>query len=186
LAQANALVALTGHRRQAAWQVSGMKPRPKLLQDAPIADDPLELPAPTEGQEIVADYHSTGLTLRRHPLALLRKRLTAMNLSTAEELQTFPDRKLARTTGIVTVRQRPGSANGVMFLTIEDETGTTQVIVWPSHLEKQKREILNATLLTVYGVWQRDGQSTHLIAKYVVNHTELLGALSSVKSRDFH
>jgi error-prone DNA polymerase len=186
LAQANALVALTGHRRQAAWQVSGMKPRPKLLQDAPIADEPLELLAPTEGQEIIADYHSTGLTLRRHPLALLRKRLTAMNLSTAEELQTFPDRKLARTTGIVTVRQRPGSANGVMFLTIEDETGTTQVIVWPSHLEKQKREILNATLLTVYGVWQRDGQSTHLIAKYVVNHTELLGALSSVKSRDFH
>ena len=159
---------------------------PKLLQDAPIHEQPLELPRPTEGQEIVADYHSLGLTLRRHPLALLRDRLTEMNLSTAEELQTFPDRKLARTTGIVTVRQRPGTANGVLFLSLEDETGVTQVIIWPNLLEKQKREILNATLLTVYGVWQRVGENTNLIAKRVVDHTELLGALASIRSRDFH
>jgi error-prone DNA polymerase len=186
LAKANALVELAGHRRQAAWEVAGMRPMPKLLRDAPIYEEALELPAPTEGEEIVADYHSTGLTLRRHPLALLRERFTAMNLSTAEELQTFPDRKLARTTGIVTGRQRPGTANGVMFVSIEDETGTTQVIIWPSLIEKQKREVLNATLLTVYGVWQRDGASTHLIAKRLVDHTSMLGALNNIKSRDFH
>lgn len=186
LAAANALVSLIGNRRQAAWQVSGMKAMPKLLQNAPISDEPVSLPAPTEGQEIVSDYHSTGLTLRRHPLALLRQRFTTMNLSTAAELQAFPDRKLARTTGIVTGRQRPSTANGVLFLTLEDETGTTQVIIWPSHLEKQKREILNATLLTIYGVWQREGTSCHLIAKYAVDHTEMLGALSTIKSRDFH
>ncbi|WP_194724087.1 error-prone DNA polymerase [Noviherbaspirillum malthae] len=186
LAKANALIGLAGHRRQAAWEVAGMRPMPALLRDAPIQDEPLELPAPTEGEEIVADYHSTGLTLRRHPLALLRERFTAMNLHTAEELQTFPDRKLARTTGIVTGRQRPGTANGVMFVTIEDETGTTQVIVWPSLVDKQKREVLDAKLLTVYGVWQRDGASMHLIAKRLVDHTALLGALNTVKSRDFH
>lgn len=186
LAKADALRALAGHRRQATWQASGIRPVPKLLQDAPIHEEHLELPAPTEGQDIVADYGSTGLTLRRHPLALLRDRLTKMNLSTAEELRTFPDRKLARTTGIVTGRQRPGTANGVLFLSLEDETGATQVIVWPSHFDKQKKEILNATLLTVYGVWQRNGDSMHLIAKRVVDHTELLGALSSIKSRDFH
>jgi error-prone DNA polymerase len=186
LAAANALVDLAGHRRQAAWEVAGMRPMPKLLRDAPIHDDPLELPAPTEGEEIVADYHSTGLTLRRHPLALLRERFITMNLSTAEELQTFPDRKLARTTGIVTGRQRPDTANGVMFVSIEDETGTTQVIIWPSLVENQKKEVLNATLLTVYGVWQRDGASTHLIAKRLVDHTPLLGALNNLKSRDFH
>jgi error-prone DNA polymerase len=145
LAKANALVELVGHRRQAAWQVVGMRPMPKLLRDAPIYEEALELPAPTEGEDIVADYHSTGLTLRRHPLALLRDRFTAMNLSSAEELQTFPDRKLARTTGIVTGRQRPGTANGVMFVSIEDETGTTQVIIWPSLVEKQKKEVLNCS-----------------------------------------
>jgi error-prone DNA polymerase len=186
LAKANALVELAGHRRQAAWEVAGMRPMPKLLRDAPIYEESLELPAPTEGEDIVADYHSTGLTLRRHPLALLRDRFTAMNLSSAEELQTFPDRKLARTTGIVTGRQRPGTANGVMFVSIEDETGTTQVIVWPSLVEKQKKEVLNATLLTVYGVWQRDGASTHLIAKRLVDHTAMLGDLNNIKSRDFH
>lgn len=79
-------------------------------------EEPVELGAPTEEQEIVPAYHSTGLTLRRHPLALLRDRLRAMNLSAVEELDMIPDRKLARTTGIVTIRQRPGTAGGVMFL----------------------------------------------------------------------
>lgn len=185
LAKANALEALAGHRRQASWQVAGMRPMPKLLQDAPIHEEDLDLPAPTEGQEIVADYHSTGLTLRRHPLALLRERLSKMNLSSAEELQAFPDRKLARTTGIVTVRQRPSTANGVMFVSLEDETGSTQVVIFPDLLEKQKKEVLNSTLLTVYGVWQVVGENMNLIAKRVVDHTELLGSLASIKSRDF-
>lgn len=186
LARANALIALAGHRRQAAWEVSGMKPMPELLRDAPAKEDKLELPEPTEAQNIVADYHSTGLTLGRHPLALLRKRFITMRLSTAEELHTFPDRKLARTTGIVTGRQRPPTANGTLFLSLEDETGTVEVIVWPDLFEKQKKDLLNATLLTVYGVWQRVGEGKNLLAKRVVDHTEMLGALSTISSRDFH
>ncbi|SNT21896.1 error-prone DNA polymerase [Noviherbaspirillum humi] len=185
LARANALLSLVGHRRQAAWQVSGMLVMPEIFRDAPLAVDELDLPAASEGREIIADYASTGLTLGRHPLALLRKRFKAMNLSTALEMKSFGNGKLARTAGLVTVRQRPGTANGVLFVTLEDETGVTNVIIWPGLLEKQRREILNATLLTVYGVWQREGQVTHLIAKRVVDHSMLLGRLN-VESRDFH
>jgi error-prone DNA polymerase len=185
LARANALLSLSGHRRQAAWQVAGMQPAPKLLKDAPIAEDDIALPSASEGQEIVADYASIGLTLNRHPLALLRERFKAMNLSTASEMKSFPDRKLARTTGLVTMRQRPETASGTLFVTLEDETGITNVIVWPGLLEKQRKEILNAKLLTVYGVWQREGEVMHLIAKRVVDHSEMLGDLT-VESRDFH
>jgi error-prone DNA polymerase len=185
LARANALVSLSGNRRQASWDVAGMQALPPLLRNARAKEETISLPAPTEGQEIVADFRAIGLSLRRHPLLLLRERLIAMNLSTAEELRTFPDRKLARTTGIVTGRQRPSTAKGVLFISLEDETGCTNVIVWPSLLEKQKKEILQARLLTVYGVWQRKGDVVHLIAKRVVDHSELLGELA-VSSRDFH
>src|SRR5690606_8741351 len=104
LADANALLALAGHRRQARWEVAAMLPPPALLRDAPISEAPLSLPAAGAGQEIIADYASTGLTLGRHPLALLRARLRKMRLSSALELKGFSDRQLARTAGIVTMR----------------------------------------------------------------------------------
>jgi error-prone DNA polymerase len=185
LARANALLSLSGHRRQAAWQVAGMAPAPALLKDAPIAEEVLALPCASEGQEIVADYASLGLTLNRHPLALLRDRFKAMNLSTARDMRSFPNGKLARTTGLVTMRQRPETARGTLFVTLEDETGVTNVIVWPGLMEKQRKELLNASLLTVYGVWQCEGEVMHLIAKRVVDHSEMLGSLS-IESRDFH
>jgi error-prone DNA polymerase len=184
MAQANALLPLSGHRRQAKWEVAAMTPPPALLRDAPIAEAPLRLPKASEGQEIIADYASIGLTLNRHPLALLRPRLQRMRLSTAAEMKSFADRQLARTTGIVTMRQRPPTAKETMFVTLEDETGNTNVIIWKGLFEKQRKEILNAHLLTVYGIWQcRDGVA-HLVAKRVVDHSELLGSLS-VDSRDF-
>jgi error-prone DNA polymerase len=184
LARANALLPLAGHRRQAKWEVAAMVPVPKLLRDAPIREEPLLLPAASEGQEIIADYASTGLTLNRHPLALLRPRLKKMNLSTALEMKGFADRKIARTAGIVTMRQRPPTAKGTMFVTLEDETGITNVIIWPALLEKQRKEILNAQLMTVYGIWQCKEEVRHLVAKRIVDHSELLGDLS-VGSRDF-
>lgn len=150
----------------------------------PIQEEQFEVPPATEGQAIVADYASMNLTLNRHPLALLRDRFEAMNLSTAAEMREFPDRKLARTTGLVTMRQRPGTANGVMFITLEDETGVTNLIVWPDLVEKQRKEILNAWHLTVYGIWQRHGDVMHLVAKRVVDSSEMLGD-PSVASRDF-
>ncbi len=184
LARANALLALTGHRRQAKWEVAAMLPPPALLRDAPIIEAPVILPPASEGQEIIADYASTGLTLQRHPLALLRPRLKQMNLSTALEMKDFADRKLARTTGIVTMRQRPPTAKGTMFVTLEDETGITNVIIWPDLIDKQRKEILNAQLMTVYGIWQSKDDVRHLVAKRIVDHSHFLGELS-ISSRDF-
>jgi error-prone DNA polymerase len=107
-----------------------------------------------------------------------------MNLSTALEMKGFADCKIARTTGIVTMRQRPPTAKGTMFVTLEDETGITNVIIWPALVEKQRKEVLNSQLMTVYGIWQTKEGVHHLVAKRIVDHTELLGNLS-VSSRDF-
>jgi error-prone DNA polymerase len=185
LAQANALASLAGHRRQAAWQVAAIGPLPPMFKEVPAAEAALELPPAPEGREILADYRSMGLTLNRHPLALLRARLKAMNLSSADEMRSFGHGKLARTAGIVTMRQRPQTAKGTIFVTLEDETGSTNVIIWPSLLERQRAEVLNARLMTVYGIWQREGQVMHLVAKRIVDHSVLLGSLA-VSSREFH
>jgi error-prone DNA polymerase len=155
------------------------------MRDVPVRETLPTIAAAHEGEEITADYASTELTLRRHPLALLRPKLTRMNLHSAMELDSCPTGRLVRTTGIVTCRQRPGTANGVVFVTLEDETGITNVVVWNQLVRKQRREILNSRLLTVYGVWQREGEVKHLIAKRLVDHSHLLGNLM-VESRDFH
>jgi len=103
----------------------------------------------------------------------------------AEALARYCDGQLARACGIVTVRQRPGTANGVMFMTLEDETGSVNVIVWQSVLERQRREALGSSLLSVYGVWQRQGDVKHLVAQRLVDVSNLLGELPTA-SRNFH
>ena len=185
LAGADTLSSIAGHRRHARWQVAALSRESGLMRDAPIDELPIDIKPAPEGQEIVADYASVGLTLRRHPLALLRDKLSSMRLSTAKELLDYPNGRLARTTGIVTVRQRPATAKGTIFVTIEDETGCTNIIVWKDVIERQRRELLSAMLLTVYGVWQREGEVRHLVAKRLVDHSRLLGNLN-LDSRDFH
>jgi error-prone DNA polymerase len=185
LAAANALESLAGHRRQAWWAVTAQQPVPRLLRDAPVVEASLELPRASEGREIVADYGSLGLTLNRHPLAVLRPRLAAMRFKTAAELAAYPNGRLARACGIVTVRQRPGTANGTIFVSIEDETGPVNVIVWPALVERQRQALLGSSLLAVYGVWQREGEVMHLVAKRLEDKTALLGRLNAA-SRDFH
>jgi error-prone DNA polymerase len=184
LAGANALGALAGHRRQALWQAVGAVPDRDLLRPTEPVEETPELPAPSEGQEIVGDYRAQGLSLGRHPLALLRAQLLAKRFIPAEVLMDFQNGQLARACGIVTVRQRPGTAKGVLFLTLEDETGNVNVIVWPNLVEQQRREVLNASLLGVYGVWQREGEVRHLVAKRLVDMSHLLGRLDT-RSRDF-
>lgn len=130
LASADALLSLSGHRRQQVWDAAALHAAPALLREAPVDEEGLELPAAPEGEEIVFDYAATGLTLRRHPLALLRGQLRQQRLLTSEELHRLPDGRLARACGLVTTRQQPGTAKGVVFVTLEDETGTVQVIVW--------------------------------------------------------
>ncbi len=184
LADANALLSLAGHRRQALWQAVAGEPGKGLLKTAPIAEQALRLQAPSEGEDILGDYRSTGLTLGRHPLALLRPVLARMRFMPAEVLNTYADRQLARGCGLVTVRQRPGTAKGVVFLTLEDETGPVNVIVWPDLVEKQRKEVIGARLLGVYGIWQCEREVRHLVAKRLVDLSHLLGRLKS-GSRDF-
>ena len=185
LATAGALASLAGHRRNAHWLAAGVQTQSQLLQDAPILETPPQLPAPTEGQDIVADYTSTGLTLGRHPLALLRPRLQRMKHVTAAQLSQLADGDTVRAAGIVTCRQRPGTASGVVFVTLEDETGYVNVVVWGRIAENQRRELLGARLMGVEGKLQREGDVIHLIARRLTDHTRLLGTLATA-SRDFH
>jgi error-prone DNA polymerase len=184
LANANALHALAGHRRQALWHAVASEPDKDLLSKAAIREDAIRLAAPTEGEDITADYHALGLTLGRHPLALLRPLLAKRRFLPAEVLNTFANGQLARGCGIVTMRQRPQTANGTLFVTLEDETGSVNVIVWPALVEKQRRELLCASLLGVYGIWQCESGVRHLVAKRLVDLSPLLGKLVT-QSRDF-
>jgi error-prone DNA polymerase len=185
LAEGGALAALAGHRRQAHWAVAGLRPAPGILRDAPLGEPQLELPAPGEGENIVADYASLGLTLGRHPIALLRDRLQELKLIPARALGERPHGSRARAAGLVTCRQRPDTASGVVFVTLEDETGTVNVVVWRDLVERQRRELLGARLLGVEGVIERDGDVVHLVARRLSDHSRLLGQLLA-RSRDFH
>ena len=184
LAGANALRSLAGHRREALWQAVGAVPDRDLLRPTTVQEDTPRLAAPSEGEEIVGDYRAQGLTLGRHPLALLRPQLLARRFMPASALMDYQNGQLARACGMVTVRQRPGTAKGVLFMTLEDETGNVNVIVWPSLVEQQRREVLNAPLLGVYGIWQKEGEVRHLVAKRLVDMSHLLGGLHA-PSRDF-
>jgi len=164
LAAADALLSLSGHRRQQVWDASALARPPELLREAPIDEETLELPPANEGEEVVFDYSAIGLTLRSHPLALLRTALAERRLSTARELAACRNGQLARACGIVTMRQQPETANGVVFVTLEDETGVVNIIVWRSVRERQRTALLRSRLLAVYGVWQREGEVCHLVA----------------------
>ncbi|MCA8236284.1 error-prone DNA polymerase [Burkholderia cenocepacia] len=186
LAAANALATLAGHRRDALWQAVAAAPERDLLAAAPIdeAEKPA-LGAPSEADDILADYHTTGLTLNRHPVALLRPALRARRLSSAAELHDRPDGRLARACGLVTARQMPGTAKGVMFMTLEDETGCVNLIVRPELLARQRRETLDSRLLAASGVWQVASDVRHLVVQHFEDLTPLLGGLRT-SSREFH
>ncbi|WP_295538664.1 error-prone DNA polymerase [uncultured Pseudacidovorax sp.] len=191
LAGADALRALAGHRRQQVWEATASHRAPALLRGAPIHESPLALPAAEEGEEIVGDYASLGFSLRRHPLALLRPRLARWRLSSAEELRAMPGGMPVRACGIVTVRQRPGTAKGTVFVTLEDETGAVNVVVWARVAEQWREPLLKSQLLAVRGTWQRDretgGKVCHLVAEGMRDLTPLLGRLAREnRSRDFH
>lgn len=184
LADGNALAALSGNRHQALWQAVAAVPDKDLLKPTTLAEAPAQLSTPSEAQEILRDYHSTGLTLQRHPIALLRPRLLKQRFLPADVLHTFQNKQFARGCGLVTVRQRPGTAKGVLFITIEDETGPVNVIIWPTLVDQFRHEVLNAKLLGIYGIWQTDGKVHHLVAKRLVDMSHLLGNFIAA-SRDF-
>jgi error-prone DNA polymerase len=185
LATGGALASLAKHRRLAHWAAAGVEAATPLLTAAPVTETVPMLTPPTEGEDIVADYASLGLTLGRHPLALLRTHLKRLRYATAAELHACPHGRLARAAGIVIGRQRPDTASGVIFVTLEDETGSINVIVWRDLAERQRRELLASRLLGVEGVIEREGEVVHLIARRLVDLSAWLGRLE-VSSRDFH
>lgn len=185
LASANALESLSGNRRQAMWQAKASVPDKGLLRPAEIIEELVELERPTDAENVSADYRYVGLTLGRHPVSFLRERLSKMRFIPSDVLAGFSNGQLARGCGIVTVRQRPGTAKGVVFITLEDEAGTVNVICWPTLVEQFRREVMGAQLLGVYGVWQSESDVRHLVAKRLVDLSHLLGELDT-RSRDFH
>ncbi len=190
LAAAGALAPLAGNRHLAYWQVAGAE-RPLALEEngasgGADADEgrPL-LAAPTERESIVADYASVGLTLGRHPMALLRERLHGERILTAEDLAALPHGRLVRTAGLVLLRQHPANAKGVTFMTLEDETGQVNLIVWRKVAETQRRALVESRLLEVRGTLQRQGGILHVIARRLIDRSELAADLAA-GSRDFH
>jgi error-prone DNA polymerase len=184
LADAGALRELSGNRHLTFWQVAGSE---QELPLAPVPRQPEATPLlapPTEGQNIAADYRSAGLTLGRHPLALLREQLQKSSIVTSKELQELPNGRPVRVAGIVTARQRPQSAGGVMFITLEDETGYVNLIVWESVWSRQRREANGSRLLEVQGELQKEAGVTHVVANRLVDKSRMLGSLVT-HSRDF-
>jgi error-prone DNA polymerase len=191
LAAAGAFAQLSGNRHLAYWEVAGterMAPRGALelgTRTGHVAEGQPLLPAPTEGERIVADYASVGLTLGRHPLALLREKLRKKQVLRSDELRCVANGKEVRAAGIVLMRQRPQTASGVTFLTLEDESGQVNIIVWERVGREQRRALVESRLLEVQGEWQRQGEVMHVIAKRLIDRTKLLGELLT-HSRDFH
>jgi error-prone DNA polymerase len=183
LAAAGALESLAGHRRLAHWGAEGAARRSPL--DARAAEPQPGLAPPREGEDIAADYASLGLTLGRHPLALLREHFRKLRIMTSEQLRELPHGAHASVAGLVTCRQRPDTASGVIFVTLEDEMGCANIVVWASLVERQRRELLGARLLGVQGTLERDGDVVHLVARRLTDHSALLGPLEAA-SRDFH
>ncbi len=178
LAAAGALAGLAGHRHRAAWEVLGVEPALPLLP-APEREEGLPLlRSPTEGEDIVADYRALGLTLARHPLALLRPRLAQDGWLTAAEVADLADGAPLRTGGIVVTRQRPGSAGGVIFVTLEDETGYVNLVVWSRIADAHRKAMLGARLLGVRGRLQREGEVRHVVVDALEDRSALLGSLT--------
>ena len=175
-------------RRQALWNISALSDTPLPLFAAAdareghhspeIVEPTIALQAMTAGREVVEDYGSVGFTLRPHPVSFLREDLARRNISCASTLLTIHDGASIDVAGLVLVRQRPGSANGVMFMTIEDETAAANIIVWPSLFEKQRRLVLSARMLTCRGRVQREGDVIHIIAERLIDLSYLLSGIA--------
>jgi error-prone DNA polymerase len=178
-------------RREALWAIKALRDEPLPLFSAAaereqetiaeMREPSVQLRPMTTGSEVVQDYRTVGLTLRGHPLGFLRADLEARNIVTCTQAMTTRDGRWCEAAGLVLVRQRPGSAKGVMFITLEDETGIANLVVWPHVFEKFRRPVMAASLMAVKGRVQREGEVVHLIAHQI---TDLSSELANVGGRD--
>lgn len=202
LAEADAFASLNCDRRTALWQIKGLADEPLPLfaaadlwrnRPAPEVIEPLVVLRPmTEGSDVVEDYLATGLTLRAHPLAFLREGLTERGIIPCEDLATSRDGTRVVIAGLVLMRQRPGTAKGVMFVTIEDETGVANLILWKDRIEAQRAIVMGTSLMIVHGTLQREGDVMHVVVRNLEDGTALLGQIGdndrrpvAVRARNF-
>ena len=164
--------------------MAGIERQRPLLPGSPEEDEVL-LPAPTTGEDVLADYRTVGMTLGAHPLSLLRERLRHLRVLDSRQLRALPHGRGAYAAGIVTHRQRPGTAKGTVFVTLEDEHGAVNVVVWEHVALRRRRVLLGARLMAVRGRWEHVDGVQHLIAGDLHDLSHLLGALAT-SSRDFH
>ena len=185
LADAGALRGLAGHRHRARWAIAGIEAQRPLFATLPeTAEARVALPLPAVGEDLLADYATLGTTLGPHPLALLRSRLRARRCRSSRELPALEHGQRLRVAGLVTGRQKPGTASGVIFVTLEDEFGLVNVVVWSDLAERQRRPLVESRLLEVEGRLESREGVHHLIARRLTDLSALLGELD-VRSRDF-
>ncbi|WP_434700935.1 error-prone DNA polymerase [Pseudomonas sp. D1-36] len=185
LADANALRGLAGDRHRARWEIAGVEKQLGLFAGLPSPEEPtVALPTPTVGENLFADYATLGTTLGPHPLALLRSELRARRCRSSRELQAVEHGRHVSVAGLVTGRQRPGTASGVTFVTLEDEFGNLNVVVWRDLAERQRKVLVGSQLLRVDGRWESVGEVRHLIAGRLSDLSGLLAGIN-VRSRDF-
>jgi error-prone DNA polymerase len=184
LAAAGALASLSAHRHDASWQALGVERLPGLVQGLSARESPLALPQPTERQNILADYRHLGLTTGRHPLELLRPQLARRGFRRSSDLQQLADGSRVLVGGLVTHMQQPATASGVVFASLEDETGIVNIILWPKLFAAQRRCALESSLLVVDGTLQRRDRVAHVVARRLHDRSAWLGLRRD--SRDFH
>jgi len=184
LADAGALRGLAGHRHKARWEVAGVEAQRPLF-DTATPEQAIALPLPTVHDDMQTDYALVGLTLGQHPLRLLRSQLRARRYKRSSELKALPHGRTVAFAGLVTLRQQPQTASGVIFMTLEDEDGLVNVVVWRHVAERQRRVLLESRLLAVEGRIESQDGVQHLVAQRLQNLSTLLGPLAT-QSRDFH
>jgi error-prone DNA polymerase len=209
LAEADAFRSLGLDRRQALWAVKGLgcevgvEAKAPLLARQSFNEAQVELPFMSPPQEVVEDYRTTSLSLKAHPVSFFRDELRRSGVVACEALKTTPPRRRLAVGGLVLVRQRPGTAKGVVFMTLEDETGIANVVVWKDAFEQNRRLVMGASFVIVEGPLQKEGEVIHLVAERFVDLSEKLGRLRDeegapppevrsrvtgrlIRSRDFH
>ncbi|MBL0743553.1 error-prone DNA polymerase [Chryseolinea lacunae] len=182
LADADAFRSLDHDRREALWQVS-TKDRPQaLFANQPArgeAEEKIALPTMTLSEHVVHDYASTSLSLKAHPVSFVRQQLNQLHVLTTAQLANAKDGDPVKVAGLILVRQRPGTASGICFITLEDETGTANLVVFQKLFDKFRKEIIQSKLLMVEGQLQREGEVVHVIVKRCHNYSRLLGKLTT-------
>jgi len=184
LADADAFHAFGADRRQGLWKVRGLGEAPLPLFaaadrlgdtiSAEGIEPSVDLRPLTDGREVIEDYRSLQLSLRAHPLTFVRGELARRGVTKCAELANIRDGRHVEVAGIILVRQKPGSAEGVLFITIEDETGIANGILWPDRFERQHRKIMSASMIGMKGRVQKEGEVIHVICDRVIDHGDLL------------